>query len=142
MVEYRDSLEGLSEYDFEGFCIGWGRPLTGHELMRVLQVSHYVCVALRGGRVIGFVNAVSDGVFMAFIPLLEVRPDEQGQGIGSELVRRAIERYREFYGVDLLCDEGLVPFYTRLGMTQVTGMVSRNRSFHFDAGVPPASGPP
>lgn len=131
MVEYRDSVEGLTSYDFEGFCIGWGRPLTGAELLRVLQGSHYVGVALRGGRVIGFVNAVSDGVFMAFIPLLEVRPDEQGQGIGSELVRRAMERYRDFYGVDLLCDEGLTPFYSRLGMTPVSGMVFRNWSFSF-----------
>lgn len=129
MVEYRDSVEGLTSYDFEGFCIGWGRPLTGEELLRVLQGSHYVGVALRGGRVIGFVNAVSDGAFMAFIPLLEVRPDEQRQGIGSELVRRAMERYRSLYGVDLICDEGLVPFYSRLGMTSVSGMVYRNRSF-------------
>ena len=129
MIEYRESVAGLTPHDFEGFCIGWSRPLTGGELLRVLHGSAYVCVAFRDGRVIGFVNAVSDGVFMAFIPLLEVRPEEQGQGIGSELVRRAMERYGDFYGVDLLCDPGLTPFYSRLGMTPVSGMVYRNRSF-------------
>lgn len=36
--------------------------------------------------VLGYLNMISDGVLTAFIPLLEVLPEYQGEGIGSELV--------------------------------------------------------
>ena len=40
----------------------------------------------------GFVTALSDGDFAAFIPLLEVFPEYHGQGVGSELVTRLLAR--------------------------------------------------
>jgi GNAT superfamily N-acetyltransferase len=63
----------------------------------------------------------------AFIPLLEVLPDHQRRGIGTELVRRALELVGDRYMVDLLCDEELVPCYERFGMQRAAGMAIRNR---------------
>ena len=74
------------------------------------------------------VNAVSDGVLAAYIPLLEVLPGYQDHGIGSELVRRMLETLSGLYMVDLLCDAELQPFYTRFGMRPATGMFVRNYS--------------
>lgn len=66
-------------------------------------------------QVIGCVTAISDGVSCAYIPHLEVWESWQGQGIGSELVRRLVARLRHLYVVDLICDPELQPFYGRLG---------------------------
>ena len=77
----------------------------------------------------GFATAVSDGVLSAFIPLLEVLPAYQGQGIGKELVRRLLVRLGQLYMVDLCCDAALEGFYTQLGFqTLDRGMGIRRRN--------------
>ncbi len=53
-------------------------------------------------------------------------PEYQGRGIGSELLRRMLERLRTLYMIDLLCDPDVQPFYERLGMRRATGMLIRN----------------
>lgn len=53
-------------------------------------------------------------------------PAYQGQGIGSELVNRLLERLRNLYMIDLICDAEVQPFYARLGMQPAAGMVMRN----------------
>jgi len=76
-------------------------------------------VAKDGERVVGFVTAISDGVLSAYVPLLEVLPDHQGRGIGSELVRRLLDRLGDLYMIDVVCDENVVPFYERLGLRRL-----------------------
>ena len=61
------------------------------------------------------------------IPPLAVSPAYQGRGIGSELVRRMQDRLGYLFGIDLLCDPDMRPYYECLGMKAVTGMVIRNR---------------
>ena len=77
------------------------------------------------GQVVGFVNALSDGVLSAFIPLLEVLPEYQGRSVGSELVQRMLAQLSDLYAVDLLCDAEVQPFYARLGMSAGQGMMLR-----------------
>ena len=78
------------------------------------------------GRVVGFVNAISDEVATAFIPWLEVTRPYRGQGIGSELMRRMLARMSTMYSVDLCCDPDLVSFYERLGLARLAGMGLRH----------------
>ena len=74
----------------------------------------------------GFVNAVSDGVQAAYLPLLEVLPEYQKQGIGSELVKRMLASLSGLYMIDLVCDDNLVPYYERLGMREFKAMGIRD----------------
>ena len=71
------------------------------------------------------VQAFSSIWVSAYIPLLEVLPAYQGQGIGSELVRRALQGIGDLYAVDLMCDPDLQPFYASLGMRPAAGMMVR-----------------
>jgi len=73
------------------------------------------------------VNAISDGVLYAFIPLLEVLPSHRDRGIGSALMQRLLDELGEFYAVDLMCDPELQPFYERFDMHRATGMIIRRR---------------
>src|SRR5947209_3134906 len=86
----------------------------------------WLAVNAATGQVVGFITAISDGVLSAYIPLLEVLPAYQGQGIGSELARRLLAQLRDLYMVDLLCDPEVQPFYARLGLRPATGMLLRN----------------
>ena len=129
MIEYTTSVEGLVAGDLDGFFVGWPNRPTPELHLRLLHGSEYVVLARDSetGRVVGFVNAVGDGVVSAFIPLLEVLPDYQKRGIGTELVRRMLELLEDRYMVDLGCDEDLAPFYERFGMSRGISMITRNR---------------
>ena len=97
---------------------------------------HERCLASTiGGRrcvddstLLGFITAITDGHFAAYIPLLEVRPDWQHHGIGSELSRAMLARLRNCYMIDLVCDDNVVAFYERLGGTRLNAVSWR----HFD----------
>ncbi len=129
MIRYTDSLDGIDSGQLGGgFFVGWPNPPSAETHLRMLRGSAHVWLALddESGQVVGFVNAVSDGVLAAYIPLLEVLPSYQGRGIGSELMRRMLAKLADLYMVDLLCDEELQPYYEQLGMRRATGMLARN----------------
>ena len=128
-IEYTTSLEGVTPEHLEGFFEGWPKPPSPEEHLEILRGSYRVVLARNAGspNVIGFANAISDGVLTAFIPLLEVLPSHRGHGIGSQLVHRLFDELKNFYAVDLLCDPELVPFYERFGMQQSVGMAIRRR---------------
>ena len=85
-------------------------------------------LAQAGDELVGFVTAVSDGVLAAYIPLLEVRREWRGHGVGTELVHRLLAQLEGFYMVDAVCDPDLIPFYERFGMSPLAGLALRNRS--------------
>jgi len=129
-VVYATDATGLTAADLEGFFVDWPVRPSAERHLELLGGSDHVVVAREGvdGRVIGFVTAISDGVLSAFIPLLEVLPEWQGQGVGTELVRRIIAELDELYMVDLSCDPELEGFYRRFGLTPMTGMGRRRRA--------------
>jgi ribosomal protein S18 acetylase RimI-like enzyme len=127
VIEYVTSVEGVEPADLEGFFVGWPSGPSPERHLELLHGSERVVLArdAETGRLVGFVNAVGDGVLSAFVPLLEVLPEYQGQGIGTELVRRMLALLEDRYMVDLCCDDELVPFYERFGMIRVNGMALR-----------------
>lgn len=138
MISYQETLDGVTADRLQGFFVGWPDPPSAATLLRVLQGSTHIVLARddETGQVVGYITAVTDGVLAAYIPHLEVRPDLQGRGIGSELVRMMLARLRSIYMVDLICDPELQPYYERLGMRPWTGMIVRN--YDRQSGEPPA----
>lgn len=128
-IVYTDGLADVTAEDFaEGFFAGWPNPPDRATHLRLLQGSRYCWLArvAETGQVVGFITALSDGVLTAFIPLLEVVPAQQGQGIGTHLVQRMLTSLAHLYSVDIVCDADLQPFYTRLGFTPYTAMIRRH----------------
>lgn len=128
MVEYLTHREAVSPDMVEGFFVGWPEPPSAETLIQVMDNSYRRIWAVEDGRVVGYVNAISDGVLNAFIPWLEVHPDQQGRGIGGELVRRMVASLEGMYAIDLMCEADLVPWYEDLGFQGASGAVMRNRS--------------
>lgn len=128
MIEYLETTEDITSEMLTGFFEGWPNPPSPETHLEILQKSAFIVIALEieSNRVVGFINAISDGILAAYIPLLEVLPEFRKQGIGQELAKRMIDRLGNFYMVDLICDEKLKPFYERFEMQPVSGMVIRN----------------
>ncbi|GGK93862.1 N-acetyltransferase [Planomonospora parontospora subsp. parontospora] len=140
MIRYTDAVGTVRAEQLRGFFVGWPRAASPEQHLAVLRGSHRAVVAVDDGtdRVVGFVNMISDGVLTAYIPWLEVLPDYQGRGIGTELMRRILEAADHLYSVDLLCEAPLQPYYERFGMLPVPGM-SRLRRSALD-GLPASDG--
>lgn len=128
-IHYSASLDGIDPEQIAGFFVGWRHPFSGAEHLRMLAGSDFTELAIdeQSGQVVGFVAALSDGVQGAFITLLEVLPDYQGQGIGQELMERMLQQLSHIQTIELMCDMDLIPFYQRFGMKPTNGMVLRRR---------------
>ncbi len=126
-LSYTNSLENVTPDMLAGFFDGWPNPPSQDTHLRLLHSSYEFVLALKDGRAVGFITAISDGVLCAYIPLLEVLPAYKGRGIGSELVRRMQAALQHLYMVDLICDEDVAPFYERVGgLHRTGGFIARN----------------
>jgi len=84
-LTYSEDATSLTAEQLAGFFVGWPDHPAPKTHLKILRKSSAICLAFDQQRCIGFINALSDGVFYAFIPLLEVLPEYQGHGIGKEL---------------------------------------------------------
>ena len=127
-IEYRNNLTDIKAEMLEGFFVGWPNPPSKQKHLEILQGSSHVWLAMdrESEKVVGFINAISDGILSAYIPLLEVVPEYQKQGIGKELVIHMLQSLEQFYMVDLICNVELQEFYGSLGMHKATGALIRN----------------
>ena len=125
-ITYTCNITSLCAEQLHGFFVGWPSHPDPPTHLAILRGSFAVWLALDGDRCVGFINALSDGMFYAYIPLLEVLPEYQGQGIGVELVKRMLETLDSMYAVDVVCDDSVAPFYEILGFGRCVGMVKRN----------------
>jgi ribosomal protein S18 acetylase RimI-like enzyme len=128
MATYTDSLDGITSEHLNGFFVGWPSPPDPETHLKLLRESTRIVLAVdeKSGNVVGFITAISDGVLSAYIPLLEVLPDYQGQGIGQQLTRRMLDKLGKLYMIDVVCDKELQTFYARFGMKRMTAMMIRN----------------
>ena len=128
MIEYLYNAEKIQPEQRHGFFVGWPNSPSPETHLRLLINSGRIVLALdpTNNKIVGFITAITDNVLAAYIPLLEVLPAYQKQKIGATLVNKMLEQLKQFYAVDLLCDEDLQPYYEHLGMRRATGMFRRN----------------
>lgn len=125
-LRWSTDVNALRQEQLAGFFADWPRRPSQSQHLQALCDAQAAVVVVADGEpgapVVGFVTVVGDGVLVAFIPWLEVLPAWQGRGLGTELLRRAIDAVPAAYSVDLVCDEDVAPFYERQGWTRLTGM--------------------
>lgn len=128
MIVYRNSTSNIFSEMLEGFFVDWPNQPSPKTHLAMLNKSSKVIIAIddNTNQVVGFITAISDGVLSAYIPFLEVLPEYKNKGIGKELVSRMLKELADIYMIDLCCDDDLVPYYDKFGMTKTNGMVLRN----------------
>jgi ribosomal protein S18 acetylase RimI-like enzyme len=85
---------------------GWWDRIRPHSL-------GWVTARIDDGTLVGFVNVAWDGGDHAFLIDTKVRPDQQRRGIGTKLVRIAVDHAKEAgcEWIEVDFDEPLAPFY-------------------------------
>lgn len=109
-------------------AVGWsGYTQNPENLVPMVANSWYVCSAYDGQQLVGLVRVVGDGLTIAYIQDVLVLPSHQRQGIGSELMRRTLERIRKrkirqtYLSTDT--DSGnqhVIDFYSTLGFKNIS----------------------
>ncbi|MBH48106.1 MAG: GNAT family N-acetyltransferase [Halobacteriovorax sp.] len=125
-MQYTSEFEQTENLDINGFFVGWPNPPSNQVFEKLLKSSYKVVLACEGDKLVGFITAISDGVLSAYIPFLEVLPAYQNRGIGAELLAKMKQELSHLYMVDLLCDQDLVGYYQKQGMSAATGAMLRN----------------
>lgn len=125
MIQYREvktfdlaQLEGLF------MSVGWRYGSDPERLMSILENSDTVVSAWDGYRLIGLVNALSDGVHTVYFHYVLVHGEYQGRGIGKALMGRAMERYRQCRHMVLISNNDKMDFFTKCGFKASQGASS------------------
>ena len=99
-------------------AVGWTNYTNQPQMLeQALSHSLVIYVALDGDAVVGLIRLVGDGFSSVLVQDLIVLPIYQRQGIGSALMKEALEDYKDAYQVQLVTEqtEKNVGFYRSLG---------------------------
>lgn len=89
---------------------------------KAFEASHTAIFVHYGEVLIGFGRAISDGQYQAAIYDCAIVPEYQGQGVGSEIIRRIVEQLTHC-NIILYASPGREEFYRKHGFARMkTGM--------------------
>lgn len=102
--------------------VGWQVYLQDvAKTQRAVHASTVLAAVAGDGRLVGLIRGVSDGETILYIQDLLVRPEFQGQHVGSTLIRQFLEKYQDVGQIMLLseADPKTVAFYQSLGFSPI-----------------------
>lgn len=98
---------------------GWGRRVADPVVFeKLLANSQRAIVAVENDRVIGFLRALTDGLFNGYISMVVVAASHRRPGIGKALVTACMGESSEITWVLRAGRDGVAPFYEKLGFNR------------------------
>lgn len=102
--------------------VGWSNYTNNPVMLRkAYKNSLYVLAAYADDKLVGLLRTVGDGSSIVFLQDLIVLPEYQRHGIGSQLMRKVMDRYADVYQLQLLTEssEKNIAFYEYVGLKRV-----------------------
>ena len=99
-------------------ALEWSAAKKPQRLMRALANSHFVVSAWVEGSLVGLGNAISDTGLVVYYPHLLVLPEYQRKGIGREIMKRLMRRYRGYHQHILVAEAQASLFYEACGFVR------------------------
>jgi ribosomal protein S18 acetylase RimI-like enzyme len=96
----------------------WGQRVEDPQLFcQLIACSNIALVVIEDNVVIGFLRAVSDGIFNGYISMVVVDSKHRGRGVGTALVKKAIGENDRITWVLRAGRTGVSAFYEKLGFS-------------------------
>jgi GNAT superfamily N-acetyltransferase len=99
----------------------WSSGNYPDRLVVAMRNSDRVVSAWDGTRLVGLMNALSDGAMTAYFHYLLARPEYQDQGIGRQLVAQMLDHYADYARKVLIAYDEEVGFYEGCGFEAGAG---------------------
>lgn len=107
-------------------AVGWTNYTQNTTMLKeAYKNSLHILAALNEeGKLLGVLRAVGDGASILFIQDILVYPAYQHQGIGTALLQKTLEKYKDVYQIQLATDDSkkTVSFYESNGFTSLTSL--------------------
>jgi len=93
----------------------WSSAEKPDLLLPALRASHSLISAWDGTKLVGLGNAISDGYLVVYYPHLLVLPEYRRRGIGKQIMKMLIARYKDFHQHIIMADSQALNFYRKCG---------------------------
>jgi ribosomal protein S18 acetylase RimI-like enzyme len=94
----------------------WGKRVADPKIFsNLLAQSQVAIVAVQDEQVIGFLRALTDGIFNGYISMVVVDEAHRGKGVGTALVQAVMGNRPEMTWVLRAGRDGVSEFYKKLG---------------------------
>ena len=93
----------------------WDSGNYPDKLQTALKGSHHVITAWDGDKLVGLMNALSDGIMNVFFLYLVVHPDYQKKGVGQKLVELMLHEYKDYARKTIIAYDYAVEFFQKCG---------------------------
>ena len=93
----------------------WSSAEKPDLLLPALRASHSLISAWDGTKLVGLGNAISDGYLVVYYPHLLVLPEYRRRGIGKQIMKMLIARYKDFHQHIIMADSQALDFYRKCG---------------------------
>lgn len=111
----------------------WGEAPDDPDLAaRIIAGSHCFMIATGGSEIVGMGRALSDGVSDAYIQDVTVAKTYRGQGIGTCIIEKLVERLHQdgLEWIGLIAEKNSYQFYERLGFKKMPNAVPMLKNDH------------
>ncbi|MFC4322027.1 GNAT family N-acetyltransferase [Litchfieldia salsa] len=97
-IYYKEGIENITKEGLGDLFLSveWESGKLPNELVKAIKGSHSVITAWDDDKLIGLINALSDGVLTAYFHYMLVNPSYQGKGIGKEMMDKMLDRYKGY----------------------------------------------
>jgi len=123
-ISYRDIKDiEISQLQSLFASVQWDSANYPEQLAQAIRNSHTVITAWDGDRLVGLMNALSDGVMTAYFHYLLVRPEYHKMHIGRRLVNMMLETYAACARKVLIAYAQEAEFYKQCGFEVGEGKI-------------------